>query len=385
MTGRTFCIFSANYLPNVGGLERYTKNLAYELAAQGDKAIIVTSNVFLLPEREALAPNIEIVRLPCYRFLGGRCPVSRKNERYKFLYDQLMAEQIDYVMVNTRFYRHSLEGVRLAEQKGIRPIVVDHGSAHLTLGNPVLDIAVAGYEHAITNRLKRHDVDYYAVSQASCAWIEHFGISSQGVLNNSIDAASFRAAASGRDFRAEQGIGNKTVISYIGRFIPEKGIVPMLDAAELLQGEDVTFFLAGDGPLKRDIESRGLSNVRLLGRLEGPEVADLLLTSDAFCLPTRSEGFSTALLECAACATPPIVTRVGGVDELLPGGDGGFILEHATASEIASHIRSLAQQPEMGKEMGKRLQNRVDEEFSWASTANKVRAACEKANEGGHI
>ena len=48
----TYAIFSANYPPNVGGVEKYTQNLARTLASQGDRAIVVTNNVFGLEELE---------------------------------------------------------------------------------------------------------------------------------------------------------------------------------------------------------------------------------------------------------------------------------------------------------------------------------------------
>lgn len=379
---KTFCIFSALYYPSIGGVEKYTQHLAHALIGQGYRVIVVTSSTMCAPSWENPCEELSVVRLPCFDFLNGRLPVSRKNKQYRAFFERLLSEPIDYVMINTRFYRHSLEGVRLAEMKGIRPIIVDHGSAHLMLGCAPIDKMIATYEHAITNRLKRHDVRYYAVSQASCEWLRHFGIVSQGILNNSIDAVAFREAASGRDFRAEQALGDGvSIISFVGRFIPEKGIVALLDAADFLQREDVVFLLAGDGPLRTMIEARSLPNVRLLGRLDAPEVADLLLASDAFCLPTRSEGFSTSLLECASCATPPIVTHVGGVDELMPAGDGGFLLERAEASEIVKHVRCLLANKTLGKRMGERLQRRVEADFSWDRTADKVRQACEQANE----
>ena len=58
-------LFSANYLPNIGGVEKYTQNLSLELASRGHKITIVTSNVFNLTEYEILEKNIEIYRLPC--------------------------------------------------------------------------------------------------------------------------------------------------------------------------------------------------------------------------------------------------------------------------------------------------------------------------------
>lgn len=378
---KTFCIFSAHYLPNVGGVEKYTHNLALALAKKGNNVIIVTSNVFNLSGTERLNERIEIMRLPCYSLLKGRLPISKRNAQYREMFRRLETMPIDYVVVNTRFYRHSFEGVRLAETKGARPIVVDHGSAHLTLGNAALDKAVEVYEHAVTKSLKLHDIDFYAVSRASSDWLRHFGIDSLGVLNNSIDSVSFRASASGRDFRKELGIGKSTtVISFVGRLIPEKGIESLVGAAGLLSDENVVFLLAGDGPMKAMVEGCGLANVRMMGRLEAPEIADLLISSDAFCLPTRSEGFSTALLECAACGTPPIVTHVGGVDELMPSGDGGFLLNSADPDEIARNVRLLISDRDLARRKGESLRIRVESDFSWERTAEKVILACERAN-----
>ncbi|MEG0503282.1 MAG: glycosyltransferase family 1 protein, partial [Raoultibacter sp.] len=65
----TYCIFSANYLPNTGGIECYTQNLAHALAGMDKRVIIVTSNVFGLAQRERLTERIEIIRMEaagCY-------------------------------------------------------------------------------------------------------------------------------------------------------------------------------------------------------------------------------------------------------------------------------------------------------------------------------
>ena len=155
----TFCIFSAHYLPHVGGVEKYTQNLARQLADQGNRVIIVTSNVYDLAEREDLGEGVEIVRLPCYKLLGDRYPVTRHDKAYERIMAYLHNQNIDYVSINTRFYRHTLEGIALAEAKGIRPIIVDHGSAHLTMGSKLVDPFVATVEHAVTELVKRHSAD----------------------------------------------------------------------------------------------------------------------------------------------------------------------------------------------------------------------------------
>lgn len=379
---KTYCIFSANYLPNIGGVEKYTENLALALAAGGDRAVIVTSNVFNLPFIENLSAGVEIVRLPCIPLMNGRLPFPRKNAQYRELFKYISDLPIDYIVVNTRFYFHSFEGVRLAKSKGIRPIVIDHGSAHLTLGNKYADKVVAFYEHVITYFLKKNDIAFYGVSKMSCRWLNHFGISSQGVLNNSIDAKGFREVSSGRDFRSEYGISKDSfVVSFTGRLIPEKGVLALAQAAEdLSEDKDIFFLVAGDGPLREAVASKRVENLILLGRLDSPDVAALLLDSDAFCLPTRSEGFSTSLLECAACGATPVVTHVGGVDELLGDEDLGCLIDKADHEEIKNAVLFLNRDRNRCTTMGEELRKRVEREFSWAITADKVRKACSLAN-----
>lgn len=381
----TYVIFSANYPPNVGGVEKYTQNLANELAKQGNRTIVVTNNVFGLAGIEQECEHVDIVRLPCRNVLNGRYPLPLKNKKYDELIKWLDDQPIDYIVVNTRFYFHSLLGIRLAESKGIRPIVIDHGSAHLTMGNPLLDVFVAAYEHAFTGIVKRHEADYYAVSQAGVRWLNHFGITAKGTLCNSIDADQFKNSASTRDFREELGIKPEDfLVSFTGRFIPEKGIGPLMDAADLLKDHhDIHFLLAGEGPLKQDIAEKHLSNLHITGRISSEDVAALIKTSNAFCLPTRSEGFSTSLLEAAACGIPPIITNVGGVEELIPDVRYGIILKEATGKHIADSITKLYKNRALGAQIGECLSRQVRTEFSWSKTACRTIAACKLANNQG--
>lgn len=375
---RTFCIFSPLFAPSMGGVEQYSGHLAEALVAGDDRVIVVTSNVFDLSAKEVLPSGVEVVRMPAHGLMGNRLPVPRKNGEYWALFEELAAEPVDGIVINTRFYGHTLEGLRLAERKGVAPVVIDHGSAHLTFGNAALDVVVRAYEHGITRLVKRHKADFYGVSAASCQWLGHFGIEARGVLNNSIDAEAFRASSSGRDFREELGLPpDAFVVVFTGRFIPEKGIRPLLGAAEMLaESDDVVFLLAGDGPLREDIRSRDLPNVRLLGRLDPSDVSALISCADAFCLPTRSEGFSTSLLECAAWGVPPIITDVGGVQELVPTEELGIVLSEAAPSEIAGAIARLRGDRAFCRKMGAGILDRVEREFSWEAVANRVREAC---------
>lgn len=380
---KTICIFSALYYPNIGGAEVYTDHLAEALVLQGHRVFIVTSNTFDLPEREKLANGAEIVRLPCFKLVGGRYPFPRKNKLYRRLIDDLAIQPVDHVVVNTRFYGHTLEGLAFARRKGVAPIVIDHGSAHLTFGLRAIDPVVELYEHAITAVVKRFHPVFYGVSQKSCSWLEHFSIQAQGVLSNSIDAASFRAIASPRDFRKELGLSEEDIIvAFTGRFVLEKGIRVLSEVASLLEDrKNIQFLFAGDGPLRKELEN-GPGNIRVLGRLAPSDISALLRTSDMFCLPSRSEGFSTSLLECAAWEVVPIVSDVGGARELVPDDKFGVVLDKVDARDIAERIAHLSLNRADIKRMGMALEQRVRCEFSWDAAARKVLQACEYAESG---
>ena len=378
-----FYIYSANYLPNIGGVEKYTYFLAKQLKAMGHEATIVTNNVFSLAPYEETPEGVKIHRLPCYPLIGGRFPVPKRGAGFNSLFREIACSPTDYVVINTRFYPHTFLGVKHAEKAGVRPIVIDHGSAYLTFGNPAIDVAVKAYEHAITAKLKQHSVDFYGVSGASVKWLKTFSIEGLGVINNSIDADEYLAQASKRDFKKEVANSGCFLVSFTGRLIPEKGVRNLLEAAKLLNNDpQIQFALAGDGPLKNELEQNNPGNMHLLGRLDASDIAALLNQSNCFCLPTRSEGFSTSLLEAAACCTTPVITNVGGVPEMIPSPEYGVILESQKPEEIATAIRNLESDPARNAKLASNIGERVRKEFSWAATANKIIAACEKANPG---
>lgn len=378
---KTYVFFSAQFLPHMGGVENYTVNLSKELLRQGSRVIVATSANGMSPSCEVV-DGIEVYRLPSFSLLKGRLPITKKNKQYGQMMAELDSIDVDYVIVNTRFYPHSVEGLRYARRKGITPLLIDHGSAYLTLNNAVIDKLIALHEHAITKVDMRYSPDVYAVSKRGAKWVSTFGISAKGVLNNAIDAQSFRDMSSGRDFVHEYMLDPEgIVVSFTGRLIPEKGIDILLDAAALVNSSSevecpIYFFLAGEGPLLQKIEESGLVNVFALGRLTLPDVSALLSQSDVFCLPSRSEGFATSLLECAAWGVAPVITRVGGVDELIPSSEYGCVLDNATPECIANAIIDLADNPEEMRRKGASIQKHVECNFSWSKTAEDLHVAC---------
>lgn len=370
---KNYCIFSANYYPYLGGVETFTRNLAAELVEAGNSVAVVTNNTKQCPQHEIAAEGIEIFRLPCHPLMNGRMPLPKKNKTYSEMMGEINARKWDGVLVNTRFYFHSLEGLKVARTAGLRPIVCEHGSAYLSLNNAVADLFIKAWEHLITARVKSYHPAFCAVSKKSAEWLNTFCAACEGVISNSIDAAKFRGEASGRDFRHELGLSDSDfVVCFIGRFVPEKGIVKLLDAMKQLEDIPIKLLMAGAGPLKEQVDSCGLDSVSDLGRLQPPDVAALMCQSNLLCLPTRSEGFCTSLLEAAACSLPSLITPVGGTDELIPSEDYGNLLpKDCSPSDVAQAIRRLYESPETLKKQAENVNRLVSTEYSWKNTASR--------------
>ena len=366
MPAHHYAIFSALYLPHTGGVENFTWHMAHELAARGCAVEIVTMRIDDSPEVETPERGVTVWRLPCRALMGGRLPWTRKCARYTELMGRLDALDIDRVLVNTRFYPHSLEGLAFAERAGARVVVLDHGSAHLVLGNAFVDRVIAAYEHRVTDRGRRFGAVYAGISAKSAEWLAHFGIDTTLVVPNAIDAPAFRAASSGRDFKSELGIApDELLVAFAGRLTPEKGVGKLVEAARLLVDEPVRFVLAGAGFMEAEIRAAELANVNPVGNLVPADLSALLQAADVFCLPSRSEGFCTSLLEASACGVPGVVSDFGGARELVPDEGYGWVLTDPSAQDVAQCLRACARNRESLADMGERARVLVEERYSW--------------------
>ena len=368
-------IFSAQYPPHMGGIENFTQNLSRALGNRGHAVTVVTNDTNSIGAGWACEDGFDVLRLPCVPLVDGRLPLPKPSAVRRELLKELSAREFDGVLVNARFYPHSLLGMKIARARGLAPLVLDHGSAYLSFSNPLLDPCVRIYEHVMTALGKRYKPRYFGISHKSVEWLRTFGIEAEGVISNSIDAAEFRECASRRDFRAELELDKDDfLVAFVGRLIPEKGIYSIIEASrncELISRR-VVFALAGDGPLADEVKAAEGPNLRWVGRLGKNDVSALLQQSDALCLPSRSEGFSTTLLEVGACGCPAVVTDIGGARELIPDEHYGTIIQSREAAAVISALAFVVDNRSVLLEQSQNCRRQVDGKFSWDKSALQV-------------
>lgn len=139
-----------------------------------------------------------------------------------------------------------------------------------------------------------------------------------------------------------------------------KGIDILLRAAALVceQLPETMFLIVGEAhdpeylrQLNELAEHLHLQqNVNFLGGRN--DVYGLLKACDLFCLPSRSEGMSNALLEAMACRLPCIATDVGGNAEVLCDGLTGSLVPPENPQALAAQIVRLLCDQALMKTMG---------------------------------
>ena len=163
------------------------------------------------------------------------------------------------------------------------------------------------------------------------------------------------------------------VVLTLARLHPQKGHSYLLAAAA--QVPDATFVLAGDGPLRAELEAQahqlGVAD-RCVFLGDRPDVPDLLAAADVLVLPSLFEGLPVSVLEAMAAERPVVATRIGGTDEAVAHELNGLLVPPRDPTALASAIRRLQADPALARRLAAAGRERVEREFSTKVTAALV-------------
>lgn len=93
---------------------------------------------------------------------------------------------------------------------------------------------------------------------------------------------------------------------------------------------------------------------------------------DIFLLPSRSEGFSLALLEAAASGLPIIASDIPGNDEFIEHGKNGLLFNISKPEELTQCILQLANDSKLAEEFGISALYSFNKEFTLDRYAEKL-------------
>ena len=166
----------------------------------------------------------------------------------------------------------------------------------------------------------------------------------------------------------------------LGRLHPNKGFDLLLDALALAPG--IHLWLAGDGPLRADLERRatrlGLADrVRFLGwRDDAPA---LMARADLLVCPSLHEPLGNVVIEAWAAGLPVVATASDGPAALIRDGDNGVLVPlpgrpAGGAAALARAIEDLAADPERRAAIAAAGRRAYEAEFTEAAVVAQYRA-----------
>ena len=146
-------------------------------------------------------------------------------------------------------------------------------------------------------------------------------------------------------------------ILWLGQVNVRKGIHYLMDAARLLQDENVHFDVVGPIGILPEAVATAPKNMTFHGPVSRDRAEEWYRQADVFVLPTLSDGFALTQLEALAHGVPLITTpRCGRVVEE---GKTGFIVPAQDASALADAILRFIRAPDLAGGMEKACREAV--------------------------
>lgn len=192
--------------------------------------------------------------------------------------------------------------------------------------------------------------------------IQVFGVPSHRIvtISNARDAGALKPVKARPDTRRSLGIPSTApVLLSVGSLAWEKDPIAQVALADrvLRQQPEAAYVMAGDGPLRAEVEaeigSRGLEGrVLILG--VRTDVADLLAASDVLVLASRSEGLPGIAIEAGMIGLPVVAYAVGGVPEIVLDGTTGLLAPPANLDILGDRVLQLLGDADARGTMGRK-------------------------------
>jgi glycosyltransferase involved in cell wall biosynthesis len=243
-------------------------------------------------------------------------------------------------------------------------------------------------KHHIAYRLMSSAPDaVFAVSEQvrrHCIEVDRIDAARVQTIYNGINLSDWGTAA-----EATKAPG-KILVTTVGNIRHVKGHDIFIKAAALIAPNfpNVSFCIAGDileldyfAELQALISALNLSSsFHFAGGVT--DLREHLATADIFVLPSRSEGFSNAIVEAMAASLPVVATDVGGNAEAVNDGVSGLVVPPEDAVALSEAIIRLLSDPTQAKAMGTAGKTLAAQKFTTEAMMNRVVTAYDKLLSG---
>ena len=246
--------------------------------------------------------------------------------------------------------------------KWIEHFAMDRADGLIAFGQTVLDVAIGrGFSRARTRVIPP-------------------GVDTVRFAPNAADRVAVRAELGWHD--------DRPVVGFLGRFVPEKGVMRLAQALDDVEGPWRALFI-GSGPLERDLRAwarRYGDRVSIQTAVGHDDVPRWLNALDLLCAPSQTtaqwrEQFGRMLIEAFACGVPVVASGSGEIPHVV--GDAGIIVPEGDASSWTRTIEQVLADPTLRHDLSARGRRRALATYDWQIVARQHAQFFQRLIEGG--
>ncbi len=330
--------FTDTFYPQINGV---SNTLSYLSRYLRKKKI---EHVFFAPDYGFESADCE--GLPVTRFKGF-CPVIYPECRIAFVplkrATELLTEFAPDVVHIVTEASMGLAGLRAATALGI-PVVMSY---HTNFDQYLHFYHLTYFSQALWSYMKwfhSFALANLCPSRDTLESMRERGFQNLGIWSRGIDLERFGPSHFSPELRARLGARDKTVFLYVGRVSVEKGLdvlIRSIRSVSGVRGDEVQFWITGDGPYLNEMKAMDLPNVVFTGEKRGEDLAQVYASADAFVFPSGTETFGNVLLEAMASGLPAVCTDSGGVTDYTAGRENALVCRYRDPDSLSRAILDL--------------------------------------------
>lgn len=350
----TIFVVTPVFAPEVGGIETHLMDLAKVMTRRGGFRAIVATFQPIFTLRRNDSPSLE--QVGCFEVHRFKWVFPGLFEKICY-YSTLLAElyTAPYFLLRTlALFLRRRRDVDVIHAHGLMAALVGR-ILRLVSGKPLVVSNHAIYhldKPSVTNRVMRWV--FKGVSRVLCTsefsrtdiMATGFPADAIRVYRFWIDADRFQPIPRA-EARRKLGWPDGFIVLYSGRFLEVKGMKLILAMAGTLP-PDMNLILVGAGHMEAEVVEaiRGIPNVRRLPPQTQADMPFVYAAADVMIVPSLwQEAFARVVPEAMLCGTPVIISKRGGMQELVPEGAGVFI-EPTGPDVLLEAIRCLQDAPD---------------------------------------
>jgi glycosyltransferase involved in cell wall biosynthesis len=184
-------------------------------------------------------------------------------------------------------------------------------------------------------------------------------------VHHGAELAAVDPLPSDNGVRAELGIPDEApLVGTVANLKGHKGLDRLLEAAQEVRRRvpGVRFVIVGQGPKESELRTRASElNVADVVTFTGfrADARRIAASFDVFVLSSLHEGLSIAMVEAMALGRPVVVTRVGGLPEVVEHGKEGFLVPPGDPGALAAGIVQVLSDADLRHRLGAAARRRA--------------------------